>query len=115
MRLAVAISTSPSPPSPDATAPERVRARSKALFGNRDRIDVAVAIARSHDDAVNATDLAAETGLINTRVRSQLLAFAEVGLLTEVPPTGGELKRWYVRQDSPFWKTCLDLHRKWTE
>jgi hypothetical protein len=83
------------------------------LFGNQDRVEVAVAIAANEDGAVNATDLAIETGLINTRVRAQLRALADVGLLAEVP-AAGELKRWYVRQDSTFWQICLDLYDEWT-
>lgn len=110
----MATATSPSRRYLDEAARDLVRARSKALFGNRDRLDVAIAVARSHDSAVNATDLAKETGLINTRVRAQLLAFAEADLLSEIQPAGGELKRWYRRNDNPFWQACLDLHDAWT-
>ena len=102
-------------PSPDQLSTEKrelVRERSKALFGNRDRIDVAVAIALGEDAAVNATDLAAEIGLANSRVRAQLLAFADAGLLSRVEP-GGELKRWYRRENNPFWQSCLALYLEW--
>jgi hypothetical protein len=106
---------SSSPRTLDRKARERIRERSKDVFGNKDRLDVAVAIARSADDAVNATDLAAETGLVNSRVRAQLLALTRADLLSEVPQTGEDLKRWYLRQESPFWQTCLDLYAKWTQ
>jgi hypothetical protein len=99
----------------EAEAHDLARSGSKALFGNQDRIDVVMAIGSSGDGVVNATDLAAETGLINSRVRAQLLALVEAKLLHEVPPTGGDRKRWYVRRDSPFWQACLDLYDKWTE
>jgi hypothetical protein len=102
----------PSPASLDKEAREHIRAKSKVLLGNKDRIDVAVAIALGDDRAVNATDLADELGLVNSRVRTQLLAFAEIELLTEVQ-VSGELKRWYVRQDSPFWQACIDLYVEW--
>jgi len=92
---------------------ERLRRRSKVLFGNLDRLEVAVAIAASPDGAVNATDLSAETGLLNVRVRAQLIALEQVGLLVAMP-RAGELKRWYLRLDSPFWQTCLDLTEEWS-
>jgi hypothetical protein len=104
--------TAPSPTSLSKNARERVRGGSKVLFGNRDRLEVAVAIALSEDKAVNATDLADELRLVNSRVRTQLLAFAKVELLSEMP-AGGELKRWYVRQDNPFWQSCLGLYLEW--
>jgi hypothetical protein len=84
---------------------------SKRLFGNFDFLAVAVAIASSEDGIVNATDLSWELQVANPRVRSQLVALAEVGLLATEPPSGG--KRWYVRQDSSFWKTCLELNERW--
>jgi hypothetical protein len=94
---------------------DQARALSKALFGNQDRIDVVMAITHSEDGVVNATDLAEKTGLINSRVRAQLLALVDAKLLDEVPPTGQDRKRWYVRRDSSFWQACLDLYDKWTE
>jgi hypothetical protein len=91
---------------------EVVRARSKVLFGNMDRIAVAVAIAESPDGLVNATDLTWQLRLANNRVRAQLVAFAEVGLLQALPGDGDK-KRWYSRLESPFWRACQDLVRDW--
>jgi hypothetical protein len=108
----MALLTVPSPTSLSKNAREHVRANSKVLLGNKDRLEVAVAIALSEDHAVNATDLADELRLVNSRVRTQLLAFAKVELLSEMPG-GGELKRWYVRQENPFWQFCLDLYLEW--
>jgi hypothetical protein len=110
----MAVMIAPSPTSLPKKVRDRIRTYSKVLLGNKDRIDVAVAIALSQDKAVNATDLANELGLVNSRVRTQLLAFAEVGLLSETPASG-ELKRWYLRQNSPFWQACLDLYLEWIE
>jgi DNA-binding IclR family transcriptional regulator len=84
-----------------------LREKSKALFGNRDRLEVLAAIARSQDAAVNATDLALELGILNPRVRTQLIALAEAGLLAPAPTE--DVKRWYVKRESPFWGGCLDL------
>jgi DNA-binding IclR family transcriptional regulator len=82
------------------------------LFGNRDRIEVILAIDRSEDGCVNATDLAEETGLINSRVRAQLIALAEADLL-DPGPSDQDRKRWYVRRQSPFWSACRDLNGSW--
>lgn len=74
---------------------------------------MATAVARSPLDIVNATDLAEEMGLVNTRVRAQLLAFVEAELLEEVPRGPNELKRWYRRLNHPFWELCLTLEDAW--
>jgi len=74
-------------------------------------VQVADAIRRSEDGAVNATDLATELGLPNTRVRAQLLAFAEAGLLT--PHLKGPGKHWYLRMPSPYWTACSNLMETW--
>lgn len=62
---------------------------------------------------VNATDLALELGMPNNRVRAQLLAFAETGLLVPGPPGPG--KHWYIRQESDFWGTCRGLLETWVK
>jgi hypothetical protein len=86
--------------------------RSKLIFGNFMFLAVAVAIARSTDGMVNATDLSSELSVANSRVRSQLVALSEAGLLVAEPPTTG--KRWYLRQESPFWACCLWLNEAWS-
>ena len=91
---------------------ERRRQLSKVLFGNMDRLEVAVAIAQSEDGVVNATDLSVDLAVFNNRVRNQLVVLADAGLLRAVS-LPGDRKRWYVRQPSPFWDACLDLHDKW--
>jgi hypothetical protein len=99
------------PNSQESSARDPVRDRSKALFGNQDRLQVATAIARSQSDTINATDLSLELGMLNSRVRAQLIALADAGLLMAGPPTGG--KRWYVRLKSPFWQTCIHFAESW--
>jgi hypothetical protein len=98
----------------EALNAERLRMRSKVLFGNMDRLVVAVAIAESPDGLVNATDLGWQLGLANNRVRAQLVAFADAGLL-RAPPDGGGGKRWYVRLESPFWSACRHLASTWSD
>jgi predicted ArsR family transcriptional regulator len=91
---------------------ERIRTRSKVLFGSGDRLEVALAIATSPDGVVNATDLSWELHIANNRVRAQLVALTELGLLT--PGPADDRKKWYVRRPSSFWQTCVDLHEAWS-
>ncbi len=90
---------------------DRTRQRSKLLFGNRDTLDVAVAVAESGDGVVNATHLSSDIGLAPNRVRAQLDAFAELGFLTEAPTS--ERQRWFVRNDHAFWSFCTELRDTW--
>jgi hypothetical protein len=100
------------PESLDPHVRERIRQRSKAMFGNLDRLDVAVAIALSEDGLVNATDLSWDLRIANNRVRAQLLALTELGLLRPEPGDRAG-KRHYLRLENPFWQTCLNLYRDW--
>jgi hypothetical protein len=90
---------------------ERIRRRSKLMFGNLDRLDVAVAIALS-DGVVNATDLSWSLRIANNRVRAQLIALTDLGFL-QPDETASSRKRQYLRLDNPFWETCLRLYREW--
>jgi hypothetical protein len=90
---------------------ERLRRLSKIVLGNMDRLEVGVAIARSPDGLVNATDLQEEIGLAQSRIRNQLVALADGELLSAFPSANG--KRWYKRVDSPFWQLCLALCDDW--
>jgi DNA-binding MarR family transcriptional regulator len=85
---------------------------SKLLLGNQDRLEVGVAIARSEDGSVNATDLGVELGMAQPRVRNQLVAFEKAGLLDRMPKSG-DVKQWFLRQKSPFWDLCQVLYRDW--
>ena len=92
---------------------EYLRARSRGLFGNLDRLEVAAAIAASPDGVVNATDLQWELRIANNRVRAQLVAFVDLGFLQ--PVSTEARKRYYVRLESPFWATCLELYGQWSQ
>lgn len=69
-----------------------------------------MAIARSPDGLVNATDLQWEIGIVQSRVRSQLISLTRAGLLS-ASQVGG--KRWYKRQASPIWDVALALFSDW--
>ena len=98
---------------PLSTPEQRARLRrlSKMLLGNMDRLEVGVAVARSEDGLVNATDLQEDLGIAQSRVRNQLVAFAEAELLTALPRSAG--KQWYQRREARFWEVCLLLYGDW--
>lgn len=85
---------------------------SKLLLGNQDRLEVGVAVARSEDGMVNATDLGLELGIAQPRVRNQLIALEKAGLLARMPRSG-DVKQWFRRGDSRFWSVCLVLYEDW--
>jgi hypothetical protein len=90
---------------------QRVRMRSKGLFGNLDRLEVAAAIAASSDRLVNATDLQWDLKIATNRIRAQLVALRDLGLLRGPMPDAR--KRYYMRVESPFWECCLSLYNDW--
>lgn len=89
-----------------------IRLRSKRLFGNADRLEVAVAVAQS-TGVVHAQELADDLGISSPRVRAQLLAFAEAGLLHILPRTG--LVQNYERLEDPFWSAAVELVAAWDQ
>ena len=86
-----------------------MRQRSKLVLGNRDRAEVGAAIGLSPDGLVNATDLAQELGLANSRVRAQLLALCDAGYLRAVPNVKVSEKKMYQRLYASLWKACSEL------
>jgi DNA-binding MarR family transcriptional regulator len=85
---------------------------SKLLLGNQDRLEVSVAIARTSDGMVNATDLVGALGIAQPRVRNQLVTLEKAGLLDRMPRSG-DVKQWFRRRQSPFWDVCLVLYEDW--
>jgi hypothetical protein len=89
---------------PLTTAPDRdlLRHRSKVLYGNADRLEVAVAVARSSSGVVHAQELADELRIAAPRVRAQLRAFVEAGVMALLPRHGQTVD--YERCADPFWE-----------
>jgi DNA-binding transcriptional ArsR family regulator len=88
----------------------RLRQRSKRLFGNADRLEVALAVAES-SGLVHAQELADRLGISPPRVRAQLLAFVDAGVMQTLPRSG--LLQNYERLDDPFWAFVGELIRTW--
>lgn len=94
----------------DADAREQLRQRSKRLFGNADRLEVALAVAES-SGLVHAQELADRLRMSPPRVRAQLLAFVEAGVMLVLPRNG--LIQNYERIDDPFWELVRELVPRW--
>lgn len=90
----------------------KLRRRSKFLFGNQDRLEVLVAVALSPDGLVNASDLQWEIDIVQNRIRNQLIALSQAGLMSSSQIAG---KRWYKRLDSPIWIASLELYENWIQ
>lgn len=84
----------------------RRRETSKAIFGNADRLDVAIYIA-SAEQPMFATEIAGELDLPQNRARAQLVVFAQAGLLRELPRDG--FRVYYERSNEKFWTALRDL------
>jgi hypothetical protein len=84
-----------------------VREHSKRMFGNQDRLEVAVAITRVGLGKVNATDLHKDTDIAVNRIRAQLLALEALGLLAKTGDENG--KRMFERLDDHdrFWSFAI--------
>jgi hypothetical protein len=73
-----------------------------------------VAIVRSGNNVVCAADLEKELGLANNRVRTQLIALSDAGVLTALPPGRGDRIVWYQRRESPLWDLSVALYEDWS-
>src|SRR5207245_232311 len=80
-----------------------VRERSKRLFGNKDRLEVAVAITRVVLGKVSATDLGRDLDMAVNRIRAQLLALEALGLLAKTGDEDGKRMVQRTNDDDRFW------------
>jgi DNA-binding MarR family transcriptional regulator len=87
---------------------------SKLLFGNRDRVLVAAAVADAEAGTLFARALAGATGLTDSRVQKQLKQFEAAGLLVRMPQVGGERCVFYERRPSAYWDAAIALAQEWT-
>jgi hypothetical protein len=99
-----------SPPRPKELPHEALialRDHSKRMFGNRDRLEVAVAITRVQLGKVNATDLHRDIDVAVNRIRAQLLVLESLQLLRKTGSEEG--KRMFQRIDDqdPFWQFAV--------
>jgi DNA-binding transcriptional ArsR family regulator len=68
-------------------------------------------VAQASGGLVHAQELANELGISPPRVRAQLRAFTDAGLMRLMPREGQIV--YYERLDDPFWHAALDLRAAW--
>jgi DNA-binding MarR family transcriptional regulator len=85
-----------------------IRRFSKAVLGNRHRLEIARAIAEETKGRVSARRLARELGLADSLVQPELKRLSALGLLRPLPKRGAEL--FYERRQFKFWTAMTDIH-----
>ncbi len=84
-----------------------VREYSKQMFGNQDRLEVAVAITRVELGKVNATDLNRDIDVAVNRIRTQLLLFESLELLKKTANEHGKRMFEVANPKDHFWKFAV--------
>jgi DNA-binding MarR family transcriptional regulator len=87
----------------------RLQKLSRTLFGNQDRLVVAVAVASHASPLLFARELAAALRITDHRVAIQLKAFENAGLMIRLPRTKAERTQYVQRLDSCFWRMVVEL------
>lgn len=87
---------------------DAIRRRSKALFGNADRLQVALYVGGA-EGVFSATEISGDLRMAQNRVRAQLIALTDAGLLTEMPRSSGDRRAFFARRDSEFWEGLAGL------
>lgn len=87
---------------------QELRRVSRAVFGNRHKLEVCAAIARG-EPLFYVQGLSDETGIPTPTIRPILTGMLDV-LLRETPRAGSPTSRRYIqRVDHPFWMAVSDL------
>ncbi len=88
-----------------------LRMRSEQLFGNPDRLAVAIAVARSDHNVIDVAGLQGVLGgWPSRRIWAQLNSLARAGLLEAVLADGAVEGR-YARKPTHFWDACIELDK----
>lgn len=86
---------------------EVLRDRVKKLYGNRHRLEIAVAIARSGETFYNH-EIGAATGIADATARNVILDLVDAGVLAHLSGRRG-LPKFYERRASSYWSSCEEV------
>ena len=93
--------------------PDRIRSQlrdvSKALYGNRYRIEIVVHVAAQRSGTFYARPLALKLGLSDNVVGTELHKLEQAGLLRQVPSRDGGPRIFYERLPSCHWSNTTQL------
>src|SRR3954454_22892817 len=87
-------------------------ARRKSFSGTATRLGAASAVARAASGFVHAQGLGHELDITPPRVRAQLRAFVEAGVMRQRGRVGSTVD--YERVDGPFWEAVEVLAVAWS-
>lgn len=82
---------------------------SHTLWGNQDRLVVAVAVAEAEPGELYSEQLAETIGILPNRVGPSLKRFETKGLLVRMPKVGGDRRVYYERRNAAFWEGVLTM------
>jgi hypothetical protein len=92
----------------DEASVESLRVQSKALFGNRHRLEVAVAIARA-DEMFYVRELSKATRIPEPQIKAIVAAIeSDTGLLRRLDGKRGS-PQFYERRKSAYWRAAEAL------
>lgn len=88
---------------------------SHGLWGNQDRLVVALAVAEADPADLFAQALGEKIGIPDKRVGPQLKRFVELGLLVRLPQAGGDRRVYHQRANEPFWESVRAMAKALAE
>jgi hypothetical protein len=87
-----------------------MRQLSKRVFGQADRLGVALFIARQGDAPFSLTDVVLHLGLPHaSSAQAPLAALLEAGFIVRTDPIPGSRFRYYQRVESVYWDLAEEL------
>ncbi|MEV6427228.1 hypothetical protein [Nocardia sp. NPDC051463] len=91
------------------------RLMSAAMFGNRYRLELLVALAESGEQGVNLSELAEARTVAPSVYYGPIRDLLDAGLVERLGRTAGDRRRWYRRCEYRFWDVVLTLAQELAE
>lgn len=82
---------------------------SAAVFGNRHRLELLVALAEAGEAGVNLSELSDAQGVAASVYYGPIRALISVGLVDRLGRVAGDRRCWYRRRESRFWDHVRSL------
>ncbi|WP_370945334.1 hypothetical protein AB5J62_40635 [Amycolatopsis sp. cg5] len=76
---------------------------SAAVFGNRHKLELLLALAQAGDQGVNLSALSDERGVFTSVYYGPIRDLIEVGLVERLGRMPGDRRCWYRRRESTLW------------
>lgn len=82
---------------------------SAAVFGNRHRLELLVALADAGDEGVNLSQLALAQGVSTSVYYGPIRGLISAGLVDRLGRVSGDRRCWYRRRGGRFWECMPSL------